>query len=164
MPVIRLFFEKFNIPSEVYANGKVTLPKSWPLYSIFLNTNLFSSFLSVVFFGIVTFIKGFEDDKLKLLFIKTSSLLFKGTLPHNAFNSSALTSSKVNSFSLLASTVTPFKVVFPTTFVSIIIGNTTFCFSSYSYIPSILSEVTIQYILSFKVYAILPNTTAFFKP
>ena len=40
MPVIRLFFEKFNIPSEVYANGKVTLPKSWPLYSIFLNTNL----------------------------------------------------------------------------------------------------------------------------
>ena len=69
MPVIRLFFEKFSIPSEVYVNGKVTLPKSWPLYSIFLNTNLSSSFLSVVFFGIVTFIKGFEDDKLKLLFI-----------------------------------------------------------------------------------------------
>ena len=126
IPVIKLFFEKFNTPAKVYVNDKFMFPKSFPLYSIFLKTNLSSSFLRTVFLGIDIFIYGSVEDTLKLFLTKVSEPFEAGMDPHKAFNSASTILSKVNSFSSLDSTVTAFKVLVPFVLISIKIGETEF--------------------------------------
>ena len=93
---------------------------------MFLKTNLSSSFLRTVFFGIDIFIYGSVEDKLKLFLIKVSAPFEAGIAPHKAFNSASTILSNVNSFSSLDSTVTLLKVLVPFVLISIKIGETLF--------------------------------------